>query len=189
MILALAWLAAGRRFTLLLDGLGAVGAKTLAVSPLRYDGGGFRIGRVSLTFGGLDNLRGPQTLTTDSTNRVVFGDGTQFFTLGPRTNPLDPAGRPDIEFVPDAGDQVTFTTHTSLVSWPTPFEFHMMGGPSPWWKRYVYYRLSWKKPSHATLQMVWRYEQRYLSAKGWTDPFMMWNYQTGLISTSIAPPR
>jgi len=58
---------------------------------------------------------------------------------------------------------------------------------SPWWKRYVYYRLVWSKRSGAKLEMLWRYEQDFYIPGAWTDPVMMWNGQTGLLRVTIHP--
>jgi len=57
--LAVVWLAAGRRITLLLDRLFTVPAATLPSAALEYDGGGFRIGGLLMSFGKIDNLRYP----------------------------------------------------------------------------------------------------------------------------------
>lgn len=64
---------------------------------------------------------------------------------------------------------------------------HILSTRSPRWKRYVYYTLIWKKRSGATLTMRWRYEQDYYThdPRGWTEPLMMWNGQTGLLSVDI----
>ena len=187
LFLAIVWLRAGRQITLLLDHVATVGVRSLPVSPLRYDGGGFRIGGLSLTFGATNNLRFPLALASDTSSRVILSAGGRSFTLGPRTNPVDTSGRVDIDFIPDPSDNLSLTVGRSPLSWPTPFEYHFMGGPSPWWKRYVYYRLAWKKPSGAKLEMRWRYEQQFYSAKSWSAPLMMWNGQTGLLSVDIHP--
>lgn len=107
-----------------------------------------------MTFGSTDNLRFDLSLHSDSSNRVVLSSGGRSFLLGPRTNPIDPSGRPEIDLVPEAGDEVSFTGDRSLVGWPTPFEINLMTR-SPWWKRYVYYRLVWSKGSRAKLEMLW----------------------------------
>ncbi len=185
--LLLAWLGAGRQITLALDRFPRLAAAPLAVSPLQYDGGGFVIGDKNMLFGSIDNLPYALRLSGDSSSRIVLSTGRDAFTLGPRTSPVDPAGRPDINFTPEPGDDVRFSTWTSVLSWPTPFEIHILGGASPWWKRYVYYRLVWKKRSAAKLEMLWRYEQRWYSARGWSAPAMMWNSQTGLLSVKIQP--
>ena len=75
----------------------------------------------------------------------------------------------------------------SLLPWPTPFEFKWLGGSSPWWRQYVYYRLNWKKPSGARLEMQWRFERQYYSGKGWTEPDTTWmNDQTGMLPIEIS---
>jgi hypothetical protein len=140
----IAWLSAGRWLTLLLDRVVSVGAKSLPVSPLHYDGGGFRIGGLPLTFGSTNNLNFPLSLNTNPSGVLTLSAANRTFTLGPRTNPVDPSGRPEIDFTAEPEDHVSLVTSVSLLVWPTPFEIRLMGGPSPWWKRYVYYRLTWK---------------------------------------------
>jgi hypothetical protein len=181
--LIITWLYAGRGFTSLLDRLITLRVASLPVSPIKFDGD-LLIGQVDMTFGATDNLRSNLVLCSDSLNRVVLSTGGRSFRLGPRTNPVDPSGRPEIDFVPDPGDELSFTSRRSVFGWPTPFEFNFMMR-SPWWKRYVYYRLVWKKRKQAKLEMLWRYEQEYYSTTGWTAPEMMWNWHTGLIRVDI----
>ncbi len=181
------WLAAGRQVTLLLDRLVTVGRTSMPVQPIEYDGGGLRIAGVDMEFGGLNNLRGDIDVVTDPSNRAVLKWGRDGFVLGPRTNPVDGSGRPEILFVPDAGDQIRFIRSRSLLSWPTPFDINWLGGSSPQWKRYVYYQLEWRKASGAKLEMAWRYQQDYYSRKGWTEALMRWNSQTGLLGVRISP--
>jgi hypothetical protein len=176
LVLIIIWLYAGRPVTSLLDHL----------ITIKYDGGGLLIDQFEMTFGATDNLRSKLVLCSDSLNQVILSSGKQSFTLGPRTNPVDPSGRLEIDFVPTPGDELSFTSSRSVFGWPTPFEFNFMMR-SPWWKRYVYYRLVWKKPDGAKLEMLWRYEQQYYSINGWTQPEMMWNWYTGLIRVDIRP--
>ncbi len=181
------WLAAGRALTSLLDRFITIRATSLPVSPLKYDGGGLVIGNVPLVFASLDNLRSDILLTSDGSNRVILSLGRESFTLGPRTNPVDPSGRPEVDFVADPGDELSFNSWQSALGWPTPFEIRIHGGRAPWWKRYVYYRFVLKKRPGSKLEMLWRYEQQYHSASGWSKPAMMWNSQTGLLSVDIRP--
>jgi hypothetical protein len=181
---AIVWLAAGRHVALLLDGLVTGRAASLPADPLLYDGGGFVIGGKSITFAGTNNLRGDLAASIDSSGRVVLSAGRNAFLMGVLIT-ASPSGRPDFQFKPEPGDEVSFTVSKSLLPWPTPFEFKMLGGSSPWWKQYVYYRLTWKKPSGAQLEMLWRYEREWYSGTGWTEPQMMWNSQTGLQSVTI----
>jgi hypothetical protein len=186
-LLALVWLAAGRQVTLLLDRVIHLPAVSLPVTPLKYDGGGLVIGEIPAVFAGLDNLPAGLRLTTDPSLRVILSSGQESFSLGPRTNPIDPSGRPGIDFVPEPEDELSFTARRSLLAWRAPYEFQIFGGKSPRWKRYVYYRLLWKKRPGASLEMSWRYEQQYVAGRGWSAPAMMWNSQTGLVSVKIDP--
>jgi hypothetical protein len=183
--LIVAWGFSGRHLTLLLDRVGTIGSRALPVNPIQYDGGGLRIGGLNMTFAGTDNLQSGIGCTTDSANRAVLVKGSTRFTLGPRLNAIDDSGRPDIDIVPEGGDEVAFTVSHSPVSSPTWFEFKILGGRSPWWQRYVYYRLRWKKSSGAVLDMRWRYQQGNYSETGWTEPLMMWNSQTGLVGFEV----
>lgn len=183
-LLLIVWLAAGRPVTVFLDRVIPFPASSLPVTPLRYDGA-LVIGGTPMTLGGIDNLRIPVAFTFDAANRTILDWGRDSFILGPRTSLLDRSGRTDFEFTSEPGDEVSFTRRKSLAGWPTPFDIRFLGGPAPWWKRYTYYRLIWKKRSGARLEILWRYEQQYYSKTGWTNPEMMWNSQTGVLSVKI----
>jgi len=187
LILAITWLKAGRRMTLLVDGVITVRKTDLRASQFQYDGGGLRIAAVPMTLGGTNNLRADVEVTSDASGRAYLVSSGVSFPLGIRTNAPDVRGHVDIDFVPDPDDEVDFTSSSSPLSWPTPFEISFLGGATPCWRRYVYYRLLWKKPDGATLEMFWRYEQQYYSAKGWSEPAMMWDSQTGLLQIRIHP--
>jgi hypothetical protein len=170
---------------LLLDRVATGRAVSLPVEPLAYTGGGFDIAGKTMTFAGTNNLRGDTDAILDSSGRVVFATDHRAFVMGSLTMPA-PSGRPDFHFRPEPGDEVSFTASKSLLPWPTPFEFKMLGGSSPWWRQYVYYRLEWKKPSGARLEMMWRFERQWYSGTGWTEADMTWmNSQTGLLPVKI----
>ena len=184
--LGLVWLNAGRWSTSIVDRVFTIAIPTPSTDKLAFDGEGFRIGALSLTFGGTDNRRSDVKLctSTSNSNRVVLKSGGHSFALGPRTNPPDTSGRPDLAWIPEHGDRVILQASRSLVGWPTPFEVNWMTR-TPSWRRYVYYRLTWKKRSGAELSMRWRYEQEYYRGTGWTGPLMEWNWHTGLLGTEI----
>ena len=184
--LVVAWLWAGRQVALLLDRFITGRAISLPADGFMYDGGGVFIGKKRMDFALTNNLRADLGFRFDSSNRVVLSSGPNAFILGPRTSPADPSGRPEFTFTSEPGDEVSFAARESLLGWPTPFEFSILGGSSPWWKRYVYYRLVWKKPSGARLEMLWRYERDFYSGKGWSEPIMMFGEtQTGLLKVDI----
>ena len=186
-VLVIVWLAAGRHIAMALDRITTGPSASLPVDPFVYSGGGFDIGGKTMTFADTKNLRDENLdARLDPSGRVVLTTGHETFVMGPLTVP-SPNGRPPYRFQPDPGDQLSFTAAKSLLPWPTPFEFKWLGGSSPWWRQYVYYRLNWKKPSGARLKMQWRFERQYYSGKGWTDPDTTWmNDQTGLLPIEIS---
>ena len=108
-------------------------------------------------------------LTLDAHNSVTLSKAGQTFTFGPATNRnCGPAG-PCYEFTPDAGDLISFVKSRSWLSWPTPWQFSIMGAPRTSWRRHSYNRLLWKKISGATIEFIWRDEQGYYTGHGWTD--------------------
>ena len=183
LVLAAVWLSAGRRISLLLDHVGTVSMASLPTTPVSSDGGGFRLGETSLTFIGTDNETPGAKVRADG-NRAVLDTGSQTFTLGPLTRPPDPAGRPDLYFTPDPGDQLSLTMDRSVMSWPTFFQTnYMTGGPMPTWGRHIYYRLTWSKASGEKLEMRWRYKAEFKQGK-WSDPFMAYDFTTGLLQVT-----
>lgn len=182
-----AWLFAGRRMAQVIDRVLPGKAVPLPIESALYGGGGLKIGGIDLTFGALNNYRGSVGVSSPVADRAVLTDGPTLFPLGPRSNPIDPSGRPEIDFSADPGDELSLTERTSRLSWPNPFEFRILGPVAPSWKRYVYYELDWKKRSGARLHMLWRYQQDFYAEKGWMKPVMMWNYHTGLVTVEIEP--
>jgi hypothetical protein len=160
--------------------------ESLPVSPLVYDVTSLRIGGASLDLIGITNQRFELEVQADPQDRLVLSKGGQSFTLGPRLAESDPSGSKGIVFSPEPGDQISFQLERSLISQPTPFEWNPLGGISPTWKRYVYYRLGWRKHSGAKLDMLWRFEELYYKATGWNEPRTMYDFRTGLIRVHIS---
>ena len=182
----IAWLFAGRHLSMILDRVVTLRHASLPASPLVYDGDSFRIGAIPMSFARADYQRYDLSVHSDPLNRFVLSTGGQSFTLGPPIRPPDSQRNPKIEFTFEPGDEVSFTTERSLLSWPTPFEFNFMTGHSSSWRRHLYYRLAWKKRSGATLEMLWRYQQWFYRNDGWTDGEMT-GPSTGLIQVEIRP--
>ena len=86
---------------------------------------------------------------------------------------------------PEAGDKAHFTIERSIWSWPTPLDINFISGHSPSWKRHLYYRLVWEKPTGGRLEMLWRYEQYFYD--GWASGFMTRQGTVGLIRVDIRP--
>ena len=173
--LVLVWLLAGRQLSLFLDRLGTLPLSSLPVSPLAHEGSMLILGEMALN---TQNDRSSDIhINADSSNRVILSKGAQSFPLGTE---VQPSGR---ELMPDPSDEIKLTIRRSILSWPTPFEMNFMTGHSPSWKRHLYYRLEWKKPSGAKLEMEWRYEQHYYDA--WASGMMTREGSTGIIRAEI----
>lgn len=184
----IAWLVGGRQITLFLDRFITLRVQSFPVSPLEYDIANLRVGEVSLPLIGTDNLQFNLSVVTDARDRLVLSTGGQSFILGPRLTPPDPAGRPDIKFTSEQGDQLSLELRRSAFSRPTPlFKINVFGGSNPSWRRHLYYRLEWKKTSGAKLDMLWRFEQEYYSRTGWNEGYMMYDFFTGLLRVKITP--
>src|SRR5207253_11280510 len=121
----------------------------------------------------------------DSAQRFVVESAGRSISLGHLDDSLGQNLGPAIK--PDPGDRASFKTYRSLLSWPTPFDFNFMTGHSPSWKRRLYYRVLWTKPSGVQLQMLWRYEQYFYPSNGWASGFMTREGSTGLIQVDIHP--
>jgi hypothetical protein len=186
-LLTVSWVWAGRVLTPVFDQVIPFPKRSLAVSPLSFHGSEFVVGGERLTITKLDHENADLRLVTDLQNRVVLSMGRDAFVLGPRTNPVNPNGPLVVDFAADSGDRVLLNVHESLLGWPNPLEISWLGGSVPRWKKYVYYRLDWAKPSGARLAMRWRYERDYYSRTGWTSPLMKYDFRTGLESVEILP--
>jgi hypothetical protein len=186
-LIMVCWLWAGRALTLGFDRVIPFPARSLAVSPLGLHGSDLIVGGEKLTITKLDNENADLRLATDPQNRIVLSVGRDAFILGPRTHPVSPDGPLIVDFIPELGDQLRLTTHESLLGWSNLFEINWLGGSVPRWKKYVYYRLVWTKPSGARLTMRWRYERDFYAGKGWTEPLMKYDFHTGLESVEIRP--
>jgi hypothetical protein len=184
--MSILWIFAGRQLSLWLDSFGTADVKTLRLSSVIYEGavtgGAFRIGDMILPTSAPDNRPFPINIQSDAHGGFVLTKDAKAFPLGKPRDENASAGR---QFVPDPGDELVLTTKKSVLSWPTPFDFNFMTGQSPSWKRHLYYRVRWKKPDGAKLQMIWRFEQYFDSSNGWTSGFMTHEGSTGLIKVDI----
>jgi hypothetical protein len=161
---------AGHRLTLLFDRLWLRTVESRRLSSISVSDGLLNIrGRP------LETGAGFLPAMADDRLAIIWRD--RKFVLGP----AHAGRRAEFDVTPEDGDEATFEVAHSVLSWPTPFEFNFMTGVSPSWKRYRYYRLSWKKHNGETLRATWRYEQWHYSSSGWSDDMVNPDF-TGLIS-------
>ena len=184
----------GRQISMFIDRLETIEMASLPIHSVSYEGSGtggwLTVNDVHL---GLDDKNPNIALSIGSTkdNQFALASGGKVFALGPLKSTTENGGD-YLAVVPQAGDEALLVTRRSALSWPTPFDFNFMSGHSPSWKRHRYYELRWKKPSGATLDVIWRYEQPFYGQQlvpgdGWGSGFSVHEGSTGLVRVEIQP--
>jgi len=188
-----AWIFGGRQLSMFIDRFETIEMASVPIHSVSYEGSGtggwLTVNDVHL---GLNNIINPKiALSIGSTKDNQFGlaSGGKVFALGPLTHTGENGGD-YLAVVPQPGDEAFLVTRHSALSWPTPFDFNFMTEHSPSWKRHMYYELRWKKPSGATLDVIWRYEQPFYGQQvvpgdGWGSGFSVHEGSTGLIRVEI----
>lgn len=175
-----------------IDRFGTIEIASVPVHSVTYEGSGaggwLTVNDVHLSLGDI-NPKIAVSVGSTKDNQFAVASGGKVFALGPLSARAENGGE-HLAVVPQAGDEAFVVTRRSALSWPTPFEFNFMTGHSPSWKRHMYYELRWKKPSGATLDMLWRYEQPFYGQQlvpgdGWGSGFSVHEGSTGLIELDI----
>lgn len=174
----------GRQISLFLDRFGTIEMTSARIDSIAYNGRGtggtLRVNDLDLS---LNDRNDPApSIGTTKNDQLAVANGGKVFAFGPAHSQEE-----NLVAAPPRGDDASLQIRRSILSWPPPFEINVMGGPSPSWKRHLYYRLLWKKPSGEKLEMVWRYEQYFYSSNGWASGFMTYKGSTGLIQVDITP--
>jgi hypothetical protein len=178
------WIFSGRQISLFLDRFGTIETTSARINSIAYEGRGtggiLRVNDLELS---LNDRNDPApSIGTTKNDQLGLANGGKVFAFGPVQTQAE-----NLATVPPAGDDALIEIRRSVLSWPTPFDFNFMTGRSPSWKRHLYYRLLWKKPSGAKLEMLWRYEQYFYPGNGWASGFMTYKGSTGLIQLDISP--
>src|SRR5258708_40191289 len=178
------WIFYGHQISLLLDRFGTIEMTSVRINSIAYQGSGtggiLRVNDLGLS---LNDRNGPTpSIGTTKNDQLALADRGKVFAFGPVRTEAE-----NLATVPPAGDDASIEIRRSILNWPTPFELNFMTGHSPSWKRHLYYRVLWKKPSGAKLEMLWRYEQYFYPDSGWANGFMTYRDSTGLIQLDISP--
>ena len=176
------WIFAGRQISLFLDRFGTIEMTSARINSIVYEGSGtggiLHVNDLALSLN--DRNGSSPNIGTTKNDQLGLADGGKVFAFGPPRSEAE-----NLSTVPPAGDDAFIEIRKSILSWPTPFDLNFMTGQSPSWKRHLYYRLRWKKPSGANLEMLWRYEQYFYPGNGWASGFMTRERSTGLIQVAI----
>jgi len=178
------WIFGGRQISLFIDRYKTSETTSARINSITYEGSGtggiLRVNDLALS---LNDTSGPSpSIGSTKDGQLALAAGGKVFAFGPPRSEAE-----NLATVPPAGDQAFITIRRSALSWPTPFDMNLMTGQSPSWKRHVYYELRWRKPSGATLEMLWRYEQYFYTTNGWGSGFMTKEGSTGLVEVDIRP--
>ncbi len=152
------WIFGGRQLSLFLDRFWTIETASSRINSVVYEGSGtggiLHVNDLALS---LNDRNGPSpNVGTAKDGQLALADSGRVFAFG-----LPRSEAENLATVPPQGDDAFIQIRRSILSWPTPFDFNFMTGHSPSWKRHLYYRVLWTKPSGAQLQMLWRYEQYF----------------------------
>jgi len=179
------WIFGGQQLSLFIDRHKTIETASARINLISYKGSGtggvLTVNDLGLSLPDASPKISPSIGSTKD-GQLALAAGGKVFAFGPPRSEAE-----NLAAVSPAGDEAFITIRRSALSWPTPFDFNFMTGQSPSWKRHVYYELRWKKPSGATLEMLWRYEQYFYPANGWGSGFMTKEGSTGLVEVDIRP--
>ena len=181
-ITLIAWIFGARSLSMLIDRIhtGELDTKTIIELGVEDAPAGIlRINGLRMSTAMPDNRAFRMKMEMDAQGLFTVTINRKTIALGPVIHPSEDGSGALVR--PARGDQATFKTSRSLVSWPTPFDFNFMTGHSPSWKRHLYYRLLWRKPEGNKLEMLWRYEQWFYGGEEWSSGFMTHEGTTRLL--------
>jgi hypothetical protein len=188
------WIFGGRQASMFIDRFETIEIASVPIHSVSYEGSGtggwLTVNDVHLSLNDI-NPKIAVSIGSTKDNQFAVANAGKVFALGPLMSTTEHGGD-FLAVVPQAGDEAFLVTRHSTLSWPTPFEFNFMTGHSPSWKRHMYYELLWKKPSGATLDAIWRYEQPFYGQQlvpgdGWGSGFSVHEGSTGLVRVEIQP--
>jgi len=168
----LAWLFLARSIFIYIDRFFLTMISNLPITPLEVRQTDFCIGSHIWPF---PRSESPSfQIQMDSQNRLTLITAGVSFCFGPIVK-LQKADHTsdalNVTFEPDSTDVVSLTQSHSRLSWPTPFEFNIMGASVSRWRRNLYDCLLWKKSSGQTLEITWRHEEWFFKKAGWSDTY------------------
>jgi len=183
--LVVLWLWRGRDLVTFADRFATTEANSQPITAIAYNGegsgGSLKVNDVMLSLNEVQLSGGRPNVGTTLDGQLALSYTGRVFAFGHL-----PVDTQQLLAIPDRDDTTTLSVTHSALAWPNFFEVNYMTGNSPKWKRYIYRKLIWTKPSGAKLEMVWRYEQFFYANDGWVEAFMTRPETTGLIRVEIS---
>lgn len=177
------WLWRGRDLSMLIDQFKLIETSSRPINAIAYEGSGtggiLHVDGLDLSFNEVELGGAQPNFGTSKDGQLALSFAGNIFRLGPVQTESLTTSRP-------ADDIATVSIQHSALPWPNFFKINFMTGKSPSWKRHIYQKLVWKKPTGAKLEMVWRYEQYFYGDQGWLDGTMTREGATGLIRIDIS---
>jgi hypothetical protein len=185
--IGLTWIFGGRQIALVVDRLGTAEIARVPITALSYDRGMFRLENERLSTTGPDDRPIPLSIAPNANNQLILLLSGKSFPLGDLVPASSQEAAATLTVQPDKDDNAVLVTRRSFLSWPTPFDFNFMTGHAPSWKRHRYHQVIWSKRAGPRLEMLWRHDQYFYPAEGWTEGSMTHEGTTGLIRATIQP--
>ena len=183
-VLAGLWLWRGRDLSILIDRFRLIEASSRPIKTIAYEGSGtagiLHVDDLALSLNEVELGGAQPSIGTTKDNQLALSFNGKVFPFGPAS------GGDTLAASAPADDVAVIAIQHSALPWPNFFETNFMTGNSPKWKRQIYQNLTWRKPTGAKLEMIWRYEQYFYSADRWTDALMTRPGSTGLIRVEIS---
>ena len=185
MTMSILWLWRGRDLSMLIDRFELIETSSRLIKTITYEGNGtggiLHVENLDLSLNEVELGTAQPSIGTTKDDQLALSFGGKVFPFGPTQS-----GTGGLVAATPPGDVATISIQHSPISWPNFFETNFMTGNSPRWKRHIYEKLSWKKPTGAKLEMLWRYEQYFYSQDHWTEALMTRPGATGLIRVEIS---
>ena len=183
--MSISWLWRGRDLSMLIDRFGLIETSSRPIKTITYEGNGtggiLRVDDLDLSLNDVQPGTMQPSIGTTKDDQLALSFGGKVFPFGPTQS-----GTGGLVAASPPGDVATISVQHSPISWPNFLETNFMTGNSPRWKRHIYQKLIWKKPTGAKLEMLWRYEQYFYPQDRWTEAFMTRPGSTGLIRIDIS---
>ena len=184
-MMSILWLWRGRDLSMLIDRFELIETSSRPIKTITYEGNGaggiLHVENLDLSLNEVELGTAQPSIGTTKDDQLALSFGGKVFPFGPTQS-----GTGSLVAATPSGDVATISIQHSPISWPNFFEINFMTGNSPRWKRHIYQKLIWKKPTGAKLEMLWRYEQYFYPQDRWTEAFMTRPGSTGLIRIDIS---